>query len=116
MKLDDVSFDVSSCESIAIKHPSNSDVVLNIELRNPLSLEYKSYVGKAIEPVYAKFADKAEANIILEAVCSIKSWDIDDKKCDLKTMIELFSNSNFEWIAIAVADRIMSKKLLGMKV
>ena len=116
MKLDDVSFDVSLCENLTINHPSNNDIVLNLEIRNPLSFEYKSNVGKAYGSVYEKFTDKAEANIILEAVSAIKSWDIDDKKCDLKTMIELFSQSNFEWIAIAVYDRIMAKKLLGMKI
>ena len=116
MKLDDISFDTSSSETLTIKHPSIDGVVLNLKLRNPLSFDYKKQIGKAYGPVYAAFEDKSEANIILEAVAAVEGWDIDDKDCTLEAMIELFSDSNYEWIAISAYDHIIGKKLLGMKV
>ncbi len=116
MKLNDVSFDVSECESVCLKHPSAEGVELNISLRNPLGFGYKKAAGAAYSEVYKAFTDRAEAKIIIEAVCAIDGWDIDDKECNLENMIELFSDSKYEWIAISVYDRVMAKKLLGMKI
>ena len=116
MKLNKLSFDTSKGSELKIQHPEIKDVELTVTLRDPLSLDYKRSVGEASRIVYQAFEDKTLANVMLEAVSSIKDWDIDDNKCDMDTMIDLFKKQDYQWIAISVYDHMFAKKFLGMKI